>query len=426
MNEATRVAASAAWTPGWKWLAVLIGLALLALLYAVRTVTSGKLDLRKLVEGADGRASTSKFQWLLWIVVFVFAYAVLWALRAKQGNYAAISQVPTNLLTVLGLSTGTAAAAKGITSGYIKTGHVAKHPVADGASRGGILQDDSGVPELAKIQVMGFTLIAIGIFLATLIHQIVSNPVITSLPNLDSSLLVLIGISQGGYLAMKLATFGAPTLYSAVPPAVAAGTAVTVTGASFGPSPSDVHSPALTAPEPGLEPEPEPGPGPGPEPVSARAGGTRAQLKARRPLVRRAVAASVAFASAAASGVATAVAAAAPLEGLLVASGVFAVAILAFEGAVTVGKRRSRHDAPAASGPDPSAVVVGNAGDGEVASPSQRPAFAPGGPAPAIEADEATPAHALAYPRLDAPGEVPPGVVFMSPSACAPTPTGQW
>ena len=43
---------------------------------------------------------------------------------------------------------------------------------------------------------MGFTLVVIGIYLATVIHQIVSNPVITSLPNIDASLLVLMGISQ--------------------------------------------------------------------------------------------------------------------------------------------------------------------------------------------------------------------------------------
>ena len=58
----------------------------------------------------------------------------------------------------------------------------------------------------------GFTFVAVGIFLATVIHQIVANPVVTSLPDIDSSLLVLMGISQGGYLGKKLVTFGAPVL----------------------------------------------------------------------------------------------------------------------------------------------------------------------------------------------------------------------
>jgi hypothetical protein len=252
MNDAMQAVASTtagavAVTPGWKWIAVLIGLAVLVLLYLLMAVLSRDWNPWKLVEGADGAASTSKFQWFLWIVVIIFAYIVLWILRAKQGDYSAIKQVPVNLLTVLGFSTGTAAAAKGITAGYVQTGRVAKTTAAQkaapaagqaAASQGGILQDDNGVPELAKIQMTGFTVIAIGIFLATVIHQVVSNPVITSLPDIDSSLLVLMGISQGGYLGKKLVTFGAPTLYAPSQPSGPAGTAVTLPGANLGSSPA--------------------------------------------------------------------------------------------------------------------------------------------------------------------------------------------
>ncbi len=244
MNGAMQLAASAAAAPGWKWLAVLIGLAVLVLLYIFAAVSSGDWNPWKLVEGADGSASTSKFQWLLWLTVILFAYTALWVLRAEQGDYSAISQVPVNLLTVLGFSTGTAAAAKGITSAYVQSNRVSKASVANvtGASAattpGGLLQDDNGVPELAKIQMMGFTFVAIGIFLATVIHQIVSDPVNTSLPNLDSSLLVLMGISQGGYLGKKLVTFGSPILYTASPPKAAAGATVTLNGASLGATPA--------------------------------------------------------------------------------------------------------------------------------------------------------------------------------------------
>lgn len=238
---------------GWKWIAVLIGLGVLVLLYLLTVITAKIWNPWKLVEGADGSPSTSKLQWFLWLVVIIFAYTVLWVLRAEQGNYSAISEVPVNLLTVLGFSTGTAAAAKGITSGYVQTGRVAKTTTAQkaavqaaagqgaaqqaAASKGGILKDDNGTPELAKIQMMGFTLVAIGIFLATVIHQIVSNPVITSLPNLDSSLLVLMGISQGGYLGKKLVTVGAPVLYMPKPASARPNTPVTLPGANLGSSP---------------------------------------------------------------------------------------------------------------------------------------------------------------------------------------------
>ena len=108
---------------------------------------------------------------------------------------------------------------------------------APAKNTGGIFQDDGGGPELAKIQMIGFTIIAIGVFLATVFHQIAIGDLKDSLPNIDSSLLVLMGISQGGYLGKKLVTFGTPALYPPSPESGPAGTKVTLTGANLGSSP---------------------------------------------------------------------------------------------------------------------------------------------------------------------------------------------
>jgi hypothetical protein len=243
MTEVTRAAAVVAVSAGWKWLAVLIGFGVLAII-GLGVAVFSKGQLSKVTEGADGRASTSKFQWLAWLAVIIFGYSVLWVLRAKQGDWSAITNVPVNVLTVLGFSTGTAAAAKGITTGYVQSGRLVQPPPV-GNAKGGLVEDDSGAPDLSKIQIMAFTLIAIGIYLATLIHQIVSNPVITTLPNIDSSLLVLMGISQGGYLANKLVTYNEPVLYPPQPPAAVAGqTEVMVTGANLGTPASGALAPA--------------------------------------------------------------------------------------------------------------------------------------------------------------------------------------
>jgi hypothetical protein len=259
MNEAMRAVAltTANTVPvsaGLKWGAVLSGLGLIVLLtLATMLFSKGSKNPWTLVKGADGAASTSKFQWGLWLIVILFSYTALWVLRAEQGNFSALSEIPVNLLTVLGFSTGTAAAAKGITSGYVQSGRVAKTTPAQaaaaqaaapaqggqaGSAQGGILQDDNGIPELAKIQMVGFTLIGVGVFLITVIHQILVNDVTAGLPNIDSSLMVLMGISQGGYLGKKLVTFGAPTLYPPSPASGKTGDTVTLGGASLGSSPS--------------------------------------------------------------------------------------------------------------------------------------------------------------------------------------------
>jgi hypothetical protein len=238
-------------TDSSKALAIVIGVGVLILLYVVVGLIGHAWNPKKLVNGFDGFASTSKLQWFLWLIVILFGYAAIWAERALQGNYMTLSDIPVNLLTVLGFSTGTAAAAKGITSAYVQSGKMTKPGAPSnepGKNTGGIFQDDGGAPELAKIQMIGFTIIAIGIFVATVVHQIVSAKtaanLTVSLPDIDPSLMVLMGISQGGYLGKKLVTFGTPSLYPLSPNTGIPGTSVTLRGANLG-SPSDTQSQLL-------------------------------------------------------------------------------------------------------------------------------------------------------------------------------------
>ena len=218
---------------GLKWGAVLTGLGLLAALYLFTAIITGHYRPLEVVKGYDGFPSTSKFQGFLWLIVILFSYTTLWTLRAGQHNYSG-RQIPASVLIVLGFSTITAAMAKGITSGYVQSGRLFKVGRAYVASgQGGILKDDRGVPDLAKIQLVGFTFIAVGIYLITVIHQIVANGITAGLPNIDSSLIVLMVVSQGSYIGKKLATFDMPTLYRASPPSGPPGTAVTLSGANL-------------------------------------------------------------------------------------------------------------------------------------------------------------------------------------------------
>jgi hypothetical protein len=205
-------------TLGWKWAAIGIGVGGLVLLDFAMFLATGSWNPKKIVLGKDGPTSTSKLQWFLWLVVVFFAYVTLWVIRARQGNFGALPDIPTNLMVVLGFSTVTTAAAQGI--------HIAndrKQSAAAAASPpsqpppptppatpaptgqpGGALLDDSGLIDISKTQMIAFTFVAIGVFLATLFHQLAVNPVTTTLPDIDRSLLVLMGISQGGYLGKKL------------------------------------------------------------------------------------------------------------------------------------------------------------------------------------------------------------------------------
>jgi len=66
------------------------------------------------------------------------------------------------------------------------------------------------------------------------LHQIVTKNIIGGLPTIDSSLIVLMVVSQGGYVGNKLVTFGAPTLLEVSPRSGPPGTSVVLSGANLG------------------------------------------------------------------------------------------------------------------------------------------------------------------------------------------------
>ena len=75
-------------------------------------IFAGAWNPWKLVEGADKRPSTSKFQWWLWTVVVIFAYVAIYASRVNLNHFEALSEIPQNVLIALGMSAGTMAVAK--------------------------------------------------------------------------------------------------------------------------------------------------------------------------------------------------------------------------------------------------------------------------------------------------------------------------
>ena len=210
------------------------GIVVLGLLWLLYRVLGGTWNPWKLVEGADGRPSTSKLQWFLWTVTIVFSYSTVYAARAWTGDYGVISNIPQNLLIAMGLSVTAMAAAKGITVSYVSSGQVTKAGVPpETASSGSIFQDDTGIPDLSKIQMMAWTIIAIGIYLIRLTQEIRTVP-LPQLPDIDTALMVLMGLGQGAYLGKKLVTTTTARLTGVSPGSGPPGTEITIVGMSFG------------------------------------------------------------------------------------------------------------------------------------------------------------------------------------------------
>jgi hypothetical protein len=75
-----------------------------------------------------------------------------------------------------------------------------------------LFKDSSGSPDLGKIQLMLWTLIAVGVFLSGVFANIHNPGVCTpqgeckeSLPDIGETLMILMGLGHGAYLGKKIA-----------------------------------------------------------------------------------------------------------------------------------------------------------------------------------------------------------------------------
>jgi hypothetical protein len=132
---ATSTVPTSAYTPCSNWLAFYaIGGLYVFLLWGSYIVcligvdrTTHWWNPARVFEGADGRASTSKFQFLVWTTVLFFAYVAIYAARWINGHDpGAIGEIPTNLILVTGMSIVTVTAAKSITASKVDGNQIQK------------------------------------------------------------------------------------------------------------------------------------------------------------------------------------------------------------------------------------------------------------------------------------------------------------
>lgn len=207
-----------------------IGLIVLFALYIMYRIMTGKWDISLIFEGEDGRPSTSKLQWFLWTVVIIFAYVAVYAAR---GRMEPITEIPRSVLLAMGFSVTTMAVSKGITTSFIASGRLFKSNAPRGGNPRGIFLDDHGFPDLSKIQMMAWTFIAIGVYLINLSRILNAHP-IEKLPDIDSALMVLMGLGQGAYLGKKLTTSDQVRLFGLSVASGAPETTVKIFGLSLG------------------------------------------------------------------------------------------------------------------------------------------------------------------------------------------------
>jgi hypothetical protein len=184
--------------------------------------------------GEDGRPSTSKLQMLIWTAAVIFAFLAVFQIRFSAGFTDRLPDVPANLLIAMGISFTTAIAAKSIAVNSANNGDgsdsgsnssSASAPPAAGVPTSGAAQNKSGIfcgddgsPDLGKVQLMLWTIIAVGVFLSE-VFALISHPTCSSaggspcslslenlqLPDIGQTLMILMGLGHGAYIGKKIA-----------------------------------------------------------------------------------------------------------------------------------------------------------------------------------------------------------------------------
>jgi hypothetical protein len=185
---------------------------------------------QQLIIGEDNRYSNSKFQMALWFFVLITSYiAALWirVWAAGTGFIGGVS-IPNNLLMLSGMSVLTFGGAKAITSTKSGAPGEGTKTTADKSSFFFDLTHDDGTrptpaqpakdgqpavpanPGTAKFdfgdfQMLIITLIAVVTYIVLIFNFFgtISYARITTLPDVDTTLLAAFGLGQGAYLTKK-------------------------------------------------------------------------------------------------------------------------------------------------------------------------------------------------------------------------------
>jgi len=240
-------------------------------------VSFRRRGLKALVIGADGRASTSKLQAVLWTfaVVFALVFLLVWGRSTRCGDSgvrdgprcqaaatarAAFSRTvnhppQADYYVLLGFPLTAALAAKALTSSKVASGTLTKPPAgANGPTPEGgggksvgvvkglseVVANDQGETDLLDFQYFAFNLVTLAFFFV----EFLTHPA-NGLPNLPPTLIALSGLSAAAYTTKKaLETDIPPVITSVVPHRVplVAGTQITALGNTFGPPPDSAAS----------------------------------------------------------------------------------------------------------------------------------------------------------------------------------------
>jgi hypothetical protein len=227
----------------WIWFSLVVAAAIIYLIVRfgyIGLLNKADKHLLDVVYNTDNYPSLAKFQFLLWTFVIAWAFTWIWLMRLWGGQYGVPSFdiIPANILTLMGISV-----AVPITSGAIGSVKYQSLRQAGGKKKGvkhplSTMLYEFEQPSLSRLQMLLWTFIGIFIYLITLYVFVISNldtPACLALPDIDATIVVLMGLSQGAYVGGKLVATGQGPKISEIQPAKGIqGGEISIFGSGFG------------------------------------------------------------------------------------------------------------------------------------------------------------------------------------------------
>ncbi len=190
-----------------------------------------------IIRADDWYPSLAMFQFLVWTFLVSFAYLGIYFVRISGGIFQPLPDIPPNLLTVMGISVLVPVASGGVSEVKYKVPPTKDPPVPLPPLSG--MLEEGGKLTLARVQMFLWTWIGVLIYLVFLFSA-VSKPEMLrsveklSLPNVDDMLVVLMGLSQGGYVGGKLVTSQTTQITRIYPDKAQAGRLIEIFGTNLG------------------------------------------------------------------------------------------------------------------------------------------------------------------------------------------------
>ncbi|NYT05830.1 MAG: hypothetical protein GKC04_05595 [Methanomicrobiales archaeon] len=199
---------------GFITAAVVIAVILLVAHLLVRTDGGNLLNI---IRAEYWVPSLSLFQFLLWTIVISFSYLWVMSFRIFEGDLSFSMELPTNLYLLLGISVAVPLVSIGYTKEAYKPETLAKPP--EKLPPFGMMLKNKGKIALNRFQMFLWTIVSIVLYLSIVVGTITgmaaalatpddaAGPVDVSdlsVPDIDPTLLYLMGLSQTGYLGGRV------------------------------------------------------------------------------------------------------------------------------------------------------------------------------------------------------------------------------